>query len=204
MSIAKNLAVVALSASLVAGCATNAQNQQIGGAATGAVIGGLITGLATGNVGYGLAGAAAGALLGWGAVSLAQYNSNQVRSAQDDQVLYGVSAPVASPTIKIRQGNATPARVQPGGRVAVTTDYSLMVPAGVPTAEVAESWTLSKDGVTKFTAPPQRNKRAAGGYAVDAAIPIPKDAEPGTYVVETKVQTGTSYDVRQAIFVVGS
>ena len=35
-------------------------------------------------------------------------------------------------------------------------------------------------------------------------LPIPQNAEPGTYVVETKVQAGSSYDTDEAVFIVGS
>jgi hypothetical protein len=33
-------------------------------------------------------------------------------------------------------------------------------------------------------------------------VPIPKNAEPGTYVIEHKVQAGNSYDTDESTFVV--
>ncbi|MGR9043980.1 MAG: hypothetical protein ACU83N_01715 [Gammaproteobacteria bacterium] len=187
---------------LVTGCATTAENQQALGAGFGAVAAGLTTGLLTGNVGYGLAAAAGGAALGWGAVKLAQYNSQQVRSASEDQSLYGFTPSTHAVLVKLNKGTASPNTVSPGQQVLVASDYSLSVPPSQGMAAVQESWTLKKDGNIIFQAPPQNVQRAAGGYAVNATIPIPQNASAGTYVVETHVQAGTSTDMNQAVFVV--
>lgn len=189
--------------SLLTGCASmTPESQQAMGAAFGAVAGGLATGLTTGNVGYGLAGAVGGAALAWGAVKLVQYNSEQVRSAQQDQRLYGFAPAVNAPTVKLNKGNASPEMVSPGQHVDVVSDYSLSLPASQTIVQVQETYSLKKDGNVLFQSPIQTAQHTAGGYAITAGIPIPADAKPGTYVIESKIQAGNSYDTNQAVFVV--
>lgn len=199
---AKTAVSAVICTSLITGCATTSENQQAIGAGLGAVAAGLTTGLLTGNVGYGLAAAAGGAALGWGAVKLAQYSSQQVRSPAEDQSLYGFTPSANTVLVKLNKGTASPNRVAPGQQVQVASDYSLSVPQAQGMASVEETWTLMKDGNVIFQAPAQNVQRSAGGYAVNATIPIPKNATAGTYVVETKVQAGTSSDINQAVFIV--
>lgn len=202
-AITKKAVSVAVCMSLLSGCASvPPENQQAMGAAFGALAGGLATGLATGNVGYGLLGALGGAALAWGAVKLVQYNSQQVRTVEQDRSLYGFTPSVNSVTVKLNKGSASPYMVSPGQQVTVISDYSLALPASQNTISVQETYTLKKDGKLLFESPPQTADRTAGGYAVNAGIPIPSDATLGTYVVESKVQAGSSYDVNQAFFIV--
>jgi hypothetical protein len=198
----KITAIILVCAILMSGCATTQEDQQAAGAVTGAVAGGLLTGLLTGNVGYGIAGAVAGAALGWGAVKMAQYDSQQVRSSSQDQQMYGLTPSSNSVLVKLNKGSASPETVSPGQQVSTYSDYSLALPSSQKEENVTETWVLKKDGKELFKSPQQQTQRAPGGYAVTAAIPIPKDAPSGTYVVETKVQAGTSYDTNQAIFIV--
>lgn len=198
----KTTASAAICTGLLTGCATTPENQQAIGAGLGAVAAGLTTGLLTGNVGYGLAAAAGGAALGWGAVKLAQYSSQQVRTASEDQSMYGFTPSANTVLVKLNRGTAAPNTVVPGQQVQVASDYSLAVPQTQGMASVEETWTLKKDGNVIFQAPAQTVQRSAGGYAVNATIPIPKNASAGTYVVETKVQAGTSSDINQSVFIV--
>lgn len=204
MSATRQLKIVtlALCCGLSAGCANQQGNQQLLGAGLGTAIGCGIGYAIGGDVGCAVGGAL-GAAAGWGIV--AQYQATQVRSAEQDQQLYGLAEPVNATTVKIRKGSASPTSVRPGDTVKVVTDYSLMAPASTqgPIA-VQESWALKKDGKVIADLPPQSNNRAAGGWAADASIPIPKNAKAGTYVVEHKVQAGTSYDTDESIFNVGS
>jgi hypothetical protein len=71
-------------------------------------------------------------------------------------------------------------------------------------ADVQESWALKKDGKVLANVPAQITHRPAGGWAAPAQIPIPKNAPSGTYVVEHKVQVGTTYDTDESVFLVGS
>jgi hypothetical protein len=177
-----------------------------GGALGGAALGCLTGFIAGGNAsscGTGAAiGAATGAVVGWGAVKLSQYQASQVRTPTDDQRMYGLTKPVDTTQVKIRKGSVTPRTVKPGDSVKLTTDYSVMLPPKTPSTQVAESWTLQKDGKVLAELPQKSTDRASGGWNADAMIPIPKNAELGTYVVEHKVQSGTSYDTDESNFVV--
>jgi hypothetical protein len=190
---------------VVSGCATTEGNQQLMGAAGGATLGCIARLLLGGGDSEDCAkGAAAGAALGWAAVKVSQYQASKVRSEKQDRRVYGLTKPLNTALVKIRNGTASPDTVGPGQQVKVVTDYSLMVPKGASGAEVEETWVIKKDG--KQLAAPATNRvwREAGGYAVDATIPIPANAKPGTYVIETRVESGTSYDIEQSVFVVES
>jgi len=195
---------------LLGGCATQQGKDQAMGAAGGAVGGaalGCLTGwLATGRAGGCATGAAiggaVGAVAGWGAVKISQYQAEQVRSAQADQRMYGLTKPVDSIQVKIRKGSSMPATVAPGETVKLTTDYSVMLPPDVPSTSVTEHWALMKDGKVLADLPAASVQRASGGWAADGSIPLPKNAPTGTYVVEHKVQAGNSYDTDESTFLV--
>lgn len=189
---------LAVSTALLVGCTSNQLIGAGSGAATGALAGGLIGGDWKGA----LIGAAAGAAIGWGAAKLIEYSSTQVRTPENDQEIYGVSERVASPLVKLRKGSSAPAQIRPGQQVEVKTDYSVLLPQGTKDTEVEESWVLKKDGKALTELPPKTARRAAGGWQASAAIEVPKEAPPGTYVIEHKVKTGTSYDTDESVFVV--
>lgn len=203
-STTKVLSAATLCCSVATGCVTTTGQQQATGAGLGALTGAGLAALAGGDTKAIVAGALAGGLVGWGAVKLHQYQSTQTRSAVADQQLYGLTEPVTGTTVKIRRGICEPGTVQKGQSVKVVTDYSVMAPQGGSTVAVSESWALKKDGslLANIPAPQGGQMRPAGGYAAEAYIPIPANAAPGTYVVEHKVQSGTSYDVDESVFVV--
>jgi hypothetical protein len=197
----------AVSASLVtSGCATmgeEGQMQALGaglGAAVGCGIGALVTRDAKGCA----AGAAIGGAIGFTAVKINQYQAKQVRSSKADARLYGLAKPVNSPQVKIRKGTSSPNAVKAGQAVTITTDYSLMLPAATSDTQVSESWALKKDGKVLYSLPAQVNERTPGGWSTSAAIDVPQNAPPGTYVVEHKVKVGSSYDTDESTFVVKS
>lgn len=198
-TVSKTLAV-AVSACLLSGCTGN----QAMGAGAGALSGALAGGLIGGDWKGALIGAAAGAAVGWGAAKLIEYNSTQVRTPENDQQIYGVTERASSPIVKLRKGSSAPPQVLAGQKVDVTTDYSVVLPAGAKDTEVEESWVLKKDGKALTELPPQKARRGAGGWQASASIVLPKEAPPGTYVIEHKVQTGTSYDTDESVFVVAS
>lgn len=197
------------SGALISGCATQQGTDQMKGAGLGMVGGatlGCLIGLAAGG-GKGCAmgaaiGAAAGTVAGWGAVKINQYQAEQVRTVQDDQRMYPLIKPVNSAQVKIRKGTSTPNRVRPGEMVKVTTDYSVTLPPSMQSTAVTEHWVLKKDGEVLADLPQQDSQRTSGGWAADATIPIPTNAVPGTYVIDHKVQAGTSNDTDESTFVV--
>ncbi len=187
---------------LLSGCATTpGQQQQAWGAGLGALTGGGLAALAGGNRQAITAGALAGGLIGWGAVKLSQYQATQTMTATQMEA-NGLARSGTSTTVNIQNGTATPGMVGPGNQVKVVTDYLVNAPAGISSVPIAETWSLKKDGQPLATLPAANQVRVPGGYAAEAYIPIPQTAEPGTYVVEHKVQAGTSYDVDESVFVV--
>lgn len=207
MSPPSKAACLALCASL-AGCANQPGKSAAIGAGIGAVVGGVAGGLIGGNAAGALAGTAAGAavgsLFGWGTAKLLEYDSTQVRSESDDRQVYGFAERVSSPLIKVRKVSNTPSQVRPGETVRIGTHYSLMLPQGMAAADVDENWTLRKDGNLLAEMPSQPVKRSGGGWKANASIAIPGNAAPGTYVIEHRVKTGTSYDMDESNFVVVS
>jgi uncharacterized protein YcfJ len=205
----KSLVVAALFPVLLTSCATQQGNDQLMGAGAGALSGaalGCLTGLAFGG-GSGCAqgaaiGATVGMVAGWGVVKMNQYQASQVRTANEDQRLYGLAKSVNTPQVKINKGTSKPDTVRPGESVKLSTDYSLQLPDNMKTASVSESWTLKKDGKVLADLPPQNNQRSSGGWDADGVVPIPKEAKPGTYVIEHKVKAGDSYDTDESTFLV--
>ncbi len=188
------------------GCATTqeGQAQQAGGAAMGALMGAAMGALIGGSWKSALIGAAAGAALGWTAATIAYSESTQVRSAKDDRKMYGLTAAVSSPTIKIRQATVNPGTVKPGEQIEIATEYSLYLPKGIKEAEVEEVIVLTKDGKEVYKLPAETRTRCEGGFSGRRGVNLPKNCKPGTYVVEHRTSTGTSYDVTTSTFVVGS
>lgn len=195
---------------LSGGCATQQGNDQLMGAGAGLVGGaalGCLTGFLAGGDASGCAqgaaiGAAVGAVTGWGAVKLSQYQATQVRSPQEDQQVYGLANSVNTTQVKINKGTSTPNMVRPGDSVKLFTDYSVQLPTNISSTPVSETWTLKKDGNVLATLPPQNSERTSGGWNADATVPIPTNAELGTYVIEHKVIAGNSYDTDESTFVV--
>jgi hypothetical protein len=199
--------IAAVAATLIlTGCASmdaDSQQQAMGagiGAALGCGVGALITHDARGCA----AGAAIGGVVGFGAVALSQYHARQVRTAQQEASLYGLTKPVSGVQVKIRKGTASPKVVNPGKQVEVATRYSLFLPQGESSVAVSESWVLKKDGKTLTTIPAEAAVRSAGGFEVTGFFPVPANATPGTYVVEHVVKAGSSYDTDESSFVVKS
>ena len=187
----------------LSGCASmDSGQQQVAGAGIGAALGCAAGALITGDARGCATGAAIGGAVGWGAVAITQYNARQVRSSKDDSRVFGLTGPVTTPQVKIRQGSSAPETVRAGGSVNISTDYSVLLPPGQSTANVTESWVLKKDGKLLYSLPAKTATRSAGGWEADGVISVPGNAPPGTYVIEHRVKAGSSYDVDQSNFVV--
>ncbi|EIC20180.1 hypothetical protein [Thiorhodovibrio frisius] len=190
--------VVALS-----GCeSTGGTQDQMAGAGIGALVGAGVGALVTGDARGAAAGAAIGGLMGLAVVSINQYQARQVRSSAADTRIYGLSQPVSSPQVKIRQGSSSPKTVRAGQSIDINTDYSVLLPSGKSSTSVTESWALKKDGKEVAKLPSKNSSRTAGGWAAEAEITVPSGIEPGTYVIEHRVKSGSSYDTDESTFVV--
>jgi hypothetical protein len=210
----KFLAVVC-SCSLLTGCGTTDKNLALLGTlvCAGAGIG---TAIATGHAGLGAAAGVGCEALVIGGIALYNYQTKQVRTAQQDQQLYGYAAPVDTAKVKIRDIALSSTQVKPGDTIKINLEYSVMTPSGVNQADVIESATVKKytvikkkKGKSEVTEETLKNlgeqtlTRPAGGSNAQFDFSVPKTA-PGTYLIEYTVKTGNSYDVRSAKFVVGS
>ncbi|MFA5924357.1 MAG: hypothetical protein WC856_24205 [Methylococcaceae bacterium] len=185
---------------LLTGCAT--MEQSAGLAALGCAGAGALTGALTHNAGIGAAAfAGCGALA---AIGIYNYHSSQTRTVQQDQKLYGYTAPKYSTEVKIRNATASPEKVRAGDTLKIAMDYSVMAPKGTQDVDVKESLVLKRDGEVLKLLDERLVKRPLGGGSSEVDFTIPAKLAPGTYVIEQKVTAGTSYDVRPAVFVVGS
>ncbi|MDD1621985.1 MAG: protein kinase [Methylococcaceae bacterium] len=104
--------------------------------------------------------------------------------------------------IKINKGTSTPKTVRQGESVKLLMNYSVQLPANMSSTQVSESWILKKDGKVLANLAPQAGERTSGGWSADATVPIPTNAEPGTYVIEHRIQTGNRYDTDESTFTV--
>lgn len=93
----------------------------------------------------------------------------------------------------------------PANKVNVVTDYSLMLPQGLQDSDLPDSWSLKKYGevLTPNCLRRRRVLPAAAGRPQRAFL-FRKRRAPGVYVVEHKVQSGTSYDIDESNFVAAS
>lgn len=184
---------------LLTGCAT--WEQSAGLAAVGCAGVGILTGALTHSAGAGAG--AGGGCMALAAIGIYNYHSSQTRTVQQDQQLYGY-APVSSTEVKIRNATASPEKVRAGGTLKIAMDYSVMAPKGTQSVDVKESLVLKRDGEVLKLLDERIVKRPLGGGSSEVDFTIPAKLAPGTYVIEQKVTAGTSYDVRPAVFVVGS
>lgn len=201
------VAVLAASA-LLTSCATNQEQQdQATGAVVGCAGGALVGALLGGGRGAAI-GCAAGAVVGWSSVALSQYQAAQARSYEADRAqyrkvdpdFYGLNQHTTAGAVKIRTVNSAPKTVNAGGSVTFNTDYSLIAPQNRGAVEVQEVLVLKKDGKVLSEMRAQTEQRQTGGWASQGAFPIPQGADKGYYVVEHRVQVGTSYDTKVSTF----
>lgn len=194
------LAAVICTGIFLHGCAT--EGQSLGAAALGCGALGAGIGVLTGSAGWGAL--AGGSCMGLAAVAVHEYHSSQVRTVQQDQQLYGYATPVSGSgtEVKIRDASANPKTAHAGDTVKLALDYSVIAPANTQSVNVDESMVLKKDGKVEKELSKRSVPRTLGGGASEVTITIPQGMPAGTYVIENRVQTGNSYDVRDAVLVV--
>ena len=132
------------------------------------------------------------------------FRSAQARSADQDQKLYGYTVPANGTEVKIRNITAVPETVRNGETLKISMDFSVIAPKGSQNVVVQETMTLKKDGKVLKKLGDESQSQAVGGRVSEVDFKIPAGMPAGTYVIEQKVQAGSSYDVRPVVFVVGS
>lgn len=169
----------------------------VGGALAGAAIGAIASGGRPEAIG---AGAAAGALVGWGTVKLIQYNAEKTRSASEEAQVLGYNG--QGTMVNIRDASVSPNQVRPGDTVNLAMDYAVLAPSNTTTIPVQESWQLEKDGKVLTRTESQTQNRTPGGWHTTAAVTLPKQAGPGTYIVKNQVSAAGNIQERVAYFTV--
>jgi hypothetical protein len=132
------------------------------------------------------------------------FRSKQARNVDQDQKLYGYTAPTSGSEVKIRNITTVPEIVKTGDTLTISMDFSVMAPSGTQDVNVRETMTLKKDGKVLKQLFDESKTQSVGGRVSEADFKIPNGMPAGTYVIEQKVQAGSSYDVRSTVFVVGS
>jgi len=119
-----------------------------------------------------------------------------------DPEFYGLAKTTTRSVVKIRDIVSGPEKVKPGDIVANSMTYSVTTPEKMDRVDVTETYRVMKDGKLLVEIP-QSQTRQAGSWKIEADIPVPAHAKPGTYVVEHEINVGTSKDVRRSLFIVG-
>lgn len=107
-------------------------------------------------------------------------------------------------TVKIYATKAFPVNALPGQKIDIATSYQLNLYPTQKTVPVRLSYLLKKEGKVLFQSPEQLRQQGAGGFQTMTTLNVPLQAEPGTYVVETKVQAEKAYDVNETAFAVSA
>lgn len=199
---------VLLVAQVLTGC--EGMSQQQTGAATGAGIGAALGGVTGALVskhnpllGAGIgaaAGALVGGLVGW---QIGEYQAKKVKDAQQ-AAAEKKYVPQQGVVAKIDSSGAAPVQLKPGDQIVLKTVYTVLTPPQQGEVEVKEVRTIrfNDQSLGQFE---RTSMLSAGSYATEQKMELPKDAAPGTYMVETVVvpvvEKGTK-DQDTAAFVV--
>lgn len=194
--------VIVLLISLLPSCATSTKNQHMAGAIALERVSKSVTSIFTdvGDAANLIVGVTA---LSWEALKSMQPESHQLRTKEEDQQLYGFAPATSQVLIKLNKGQSSLETISAGQQTIINSDYSLSVPPSYNNqADVTYSWKLKKNGKVLVESEPATQTKLAAGHQINQPINIPKGAEPGTYIVETRLESGNAYDVNEVIFVV--
>ncbi len=185
------------------GCATEQQSQYTAtGAGVGAIGGGVLGGVIgsmSGHTGEGIViGAILGGLTG-AAVGNAEYHQERSEQAAAQQYAYNYDQ-TRRDLLKIESVSVRPKVARPGDEVNISVTYTILTRPGYRT-EVREVREIRHEGQL-IGKPETSSVRRGGTWDSDMPITLPRDAEPGTYVVNTIIQTGNAGDQRETSFTV--
>jgi len=195
------VAIVVIFGAALAGCATNgyyspersAGAGALGGAATGAALGAII-GAATGSPATGAwVGAAAGSVVGAiGGYLYAEHMNHKAAASQSAQSYN----PEQGSMVAIDRVAAYPNQASPGGQVTLEMGYTVMTPENTPTNATLYR-EVRRDGVLVEQPYQVSVTNYNGSYADRVAFKLPNNAQPGTYLVTSRVSSdqGTAEQV---------
>jgi hypothetical protein len=193
-NVRKRVTVGLICASLAAaGCETTGQSTGLG-AALGAGAGAIIGHQSGHAVEGALIGAAVGGLAGYAIGKTREANIAKRQAVEAEMRANGQAVP-QTPTISIEELRSTPMKVAPGQTVNVEGTYLALGPSDeAPKGTVK----LSKGGKAIAEAPLE--VKSTGRTQFAKPIQMPKDATSGDYVVEVKMQHGSSTYAKETMF----
>lgn len=160
-------------------------------AALGSVTGGTLKSV----VGSAFAGAMASAFV-------SDYRTKRMNPTAEERQLYEPTTPITQPQVKIQKVGNSPKWARPGQRISVWTRYWLNLPSDELTASTTESWTIKSEGTALVTLGPTEGEREGGKRESTLDFIVPGRVDPGTYVIEHRVQTGSNVDTKSSEFIV--
>ena len=198
MTLAKRISVGVLALAMVAGltgCETTGGAAGLGaaiGAGAGAIIGA--------QSGHALEGAAIGAAVGAASGAVAHdVRARRSRSAEETATDYNYQ-PSQGETLRFEGAEVLPQTVSPGEMVEAKVTYALLGTGG--NSNVRESRILMKDGQQVAELASENFSRGDGTWVSSQSFRLPNNQAPGSYQIETVVQTSQSRISGRASFIV--
>ena len=193
--------VLALTAILATGCATDRQAQYTStGAGVGAITGGILGGIIGGMSGKAGEGVVIGSILGGLAganVGNEEYHRDRSEEAATGYYAYNRQE-TARDLLRIEDSTAEPKVAHPGEELKLTATFTILNRwGGSQLVHIVRE--IRREG--KIIGRPEVNSyRDNGTWTSSIPLSLPPDAEYGTYVVTTIIETDSSGDARESTF----
>lgn len=81
-----------------------------------------------------------------------------------------------------------PTTARPGGDLEMKSEYSVRPSGGARTITVRERWAVKREGKVLSTLKEDQKSLERGKYVVSGRMSVPRDAVPGPYTVEHRVE----------------
>lgn len=163
------------------------------GAGLGAAAGVLLGGDTEGRIVGGLIGALVGGAIG-------HYAYDKPRSASETADTYNYS-PAQGTIVTVEDAEMDPDKVRPGEVVEMKATYAVLTPSPDMGIDITEVREITHNGEI-LGEPRIQVTRDSGTYTSTVPLRLPSDAEKGTYVVTTKIESSLASDSRQSRFIV--
>ena len=196
-----SLMVVALVGLLATGCATERQSQYTTtGAGIGAITGGILGGVLGSMSGKAGEGVVIGSILGGlagASVGNEEYHRDRSEEVAAQQYAYNRER-ASRDLVRIEGSKVEPKVAHPGEELRLATTYTMLNRWGGE-ANVHEVREIRHEG--RLIGRPEINStRDAGTWTTSVPLMLPADAEYGTYVVTTIIETDSAGDSRETTF----
>jgi hypothetical protein len=149
-----------------------------------------------------LTGALIGGFVGW---QVGEYRAKKIKSGEAAAAAHAYS-PQQGVVTKIDKTAAAPQQLKPGDQIVLRTTYTVLAPPERGQVKVKEVRTILFNN-QELGRVEKDTTRAAGTYATQHPMTLPKDAAEGRYTVKTMVQAldaeKAAADQATTTFVVG-